>query len=346
MPEESSHDFNWTSFEELRAALTPTSNSQMEERIEVANDTLCYAISDAEELAEGTIEYYQVGNTMRIVVMDCVFEQTRTVHVFDPSWVRFNFSLNLHIDMRIGEVGPMALDSPSWRIIHLPEGIKTIERFRGGEKLRWATVCVRPERLTEICGMNMDNLPCPLGSLSGASADLRIYRSFELTNRLAALTAEILNNRFEGALRVNFVVNKATELLLLALNHVIYLPDTESFPLSLGPKDMQKVKEARCILMENLADVPSVRALCRRVGLNRNKLYYGFRSQFGMTISEFVKAQRLAEGHRLITETDLSIAEIAHSVGFLHQCNFSTAIKANYGLAPTQLRHCAMAEQP
>ena len=341
--DESSHDFTWASFDELCSALVPNSHPQVI-RIETTGDAVCHSISDADELAEGSIDYYQVGNVMRIVVMDCAFEHSRTVHVFDPGWIRFNFSLHLNIDMRIDQVGPVSADSPSWRIIHLPAGVKTVERFRAGEKLRWATVCVRPERVAELCGVNMDDLPCPLGSLSGGSEDLRIYRSFELTNKLARLTSEVLNTRFKDAIRVNFVVNKATELILLALNHVIYLSDTESFPLSLGPKDIQKVKQARHLVIENLADVPSVRDVSRAVGLNRNKLYYGFRNQFGMTISEFVKAQRLAEGYRLITETEMPIAQIAYRVGFLHQCNFSTAVKASYGLAPTQLRNRATTE--
>lgn len=75
------------------------------------------------------------------------------------------------------------------------------------------------------------------------------------------------------------------------------------------------------------------------MGINRNKLYYGFRTQFGMTISEFVKTQRLAEGYRLLTETNLSIADVSSQVGFQYQCNFSTSMKAKYGLTPSQLRN-------
>lgn len=330
--------FAWGSFAEFATALTDKETHEADSIISVGTTTR-YVVNSADDISEGSIEYYLVGDTMRIAVMNYVRNCDRTIQVFDNGWIRFNFSLDLDVDMQIGEVGLFEVDGPSWRIIHLPEGSKTVERMKADTTLKWVTVCVRPGKVAELCGIDMANLPYPLGSLSGAPDDFRIYRSFELTHRLARLTADILNTRLEDRIRVNFVVNKATELVLLALNHVIHLPDPEAFPLSLEPRDIEKVLEARRIIIENLAYVPSVKDLSRAMGINRNKLYYGFRTQFGMTISEFVKTQRLAEGYRLLTETNLSIADVSSQVGFQYQCNFSTSMKAKYGLTPSQLRN-------
>lgn len=231
--------FAWGSFAEFATALTDKETHEADSIISVGTTTR-YVVNSADDISEGSIEYYLVGDTMRIAVMNYVRNCDRTIQVFDNGWIRFNFSLDLDVDMQIGEVGLFEVDGPSWRIIHLPEGSKTVERMKADTTLKWVTVCVRPGKVAELCGIDMANLPYPLGSLSGAPDDFRIYRSFELTHRLARLTADILNTRLEDRIRVNFVVNKATELVLLALNHVIHLPDPEAFPLSLEPRDIEK----------------------------------------------------------------------------------------------------------
>jgi AraC-like DNA-binding protein len=82
----------------------------------------------------------------------------------------------------------------------------------------------------------------------------------------------------------------------------------------------------------------TVRALSLKVGMNRNKLFYGFKSLFGVSLFQHLQDRRIEEGHRLLTTTEQPVGEIAARVGFRHQCNFSTAFRARYGFAPSALR--------
>jgi len=47
-----------------------------------------------------------------------------------------------------------------------------------------------------------------------------------------------------------------------------------------------------------------------------------------------------------VTTSDAPISDIAADVGFRHQCNFSTAFKARYGVSPIVLRQQHRAGAP
>lgn len=59
----------------------------------------------------------------------------------------------------------------------------------------------------------------------------------------------------------------------------------------------------------------------------------------GETIGEVVRMRRLARAREEVTDTDRSIAAIAHRWGFADTSHFSRAFKAHYGAAPTDYRH-------
>jgi AraC-like DNA-binding protein len=109
-------------------------------------------------------------------------------------------------------------------------------------------------------------------------------------------------------------------------------------PVKLNSRDERAVKIVREIVSKNLADVPSVREICLMVGMNRNKLHYGFKHFYNVSLSQFIKEERLSRSYGLLEETEKTVIEIALEVGFQHQSSLSTAFKKKYGISPIQLR--------
>ena len=330
-------DFTWGPFSDFSSTAFGADSIEAS-HVETLGEASYYHIDIAPEIATGTADYIVVGESMRILIFNCVWNVPRTFHVMDNGWIRFNFSLDIDIDMEIGEMETQHMDIPSWRIIHLPEGSKSVENIPQGTATRWVTICFRADRLEELCGIKMENLPSPLGSLSGEIDDLGIYKSFELNTRLVALTADMMNTSLKGGIRLSYMLTKATELTLLALDYVINQPADEDVAVVLSCKDRGLIQKAHEYIKDNLAEALTVQKLSTMIGLNRNKLFYGFKSEYGMSISEYIQSLRLEEGFRLITETTDNILDISLSVGYQHQCNFSTAIKTRYGVTPSQLR--------
>ena len=58
----------------------------------------------------------------------------------------------------------------------------------------------------------------------------------------------------------------------------------------------------------------------------------------GISISDYINAQRLNKAKSLLQETNLNISEIAYEVGYASPGYFSTSFKNKYGTSPKQFR--------
>jgi DNA-binding response OmpR family regulator len=102
--------------------------------------------------------------------------------------------------------------------------------------------------------------------------------------------------------------------------------------------DQFLVKAAARYITANLARMPTLPEIARSVGTHEKRLTKAFRFQKGMSVFEFVREQRLILARKLLTQTPMTIADIAAETGFSSPANFSTAFKAVSDLSPTQYR--------
>ncbi|PTE68377.1 AraC family transcriptional regulator [Staphylococcus devriesei] len=78
--------------------------------------------------------------------------------------------------------------------------------------------------------------------------------------------------------------------------------------------------------------------LAKSVELSPAYLSRTFKKEVGVTISLFLSEQRVRKGEYLLKNTDMSIEQIAHYVGFKQQSYFATCFKNIFGLSPNQYR--------
>lgn len=102
--------------------------------------------------------------------------------------------------------------------------------------------------------------------------------------------------------------------------------------------DQFLVSAAARHVQANLARLPPLAELARRVGTHKKRLTKAFRGQKGLSVFEYVRQERLLLACRLLTQTPLTVAEIAEEAGFSSAANFATAFKAAGGTSPTAYR--------
>jgi AraC-like DNA-binding protein len=89
------------------------------------------------------------------------------------------------------------------------------------------------------------------------------------------------------------------------------------------------------VTLEEVADV---------VHLSPSRVRHVFREVSGVGFKEYATRVRLAEARRLLLATDLSVAEVAHSVGYTNVHQFYTVFHRYCALLPAQYRrHYAQA---
>ena len=105
-----------------------------------------------------------------------------------------------------------------------------------------------------------------------------------------------------------------------------------------APGDVDRIKEAYHILLTRLENPPSLVDLSLTVGLNRNKLNRGFKVLYGGTAFTLLRQARLSKARLLLGNSDLSLSEIAFTVGYNSQANFTTAFRRFFGTPPNTFR--------
>lgn len=117
-----------------------------------------------------------------------------------------------------------------------------------------------------------------------------------------------------------------------------------------GSKTVQAVADELCInkemplpflerlrmsIHENLSDSDySVEQLAADMGLSRAQLYRKVKVLTGRTPVDIIRLNRLNRAKHLLETTDLSISEIAYSVGFTAPSYFTKCFKDEFGVSP------------
>lgn len=169
--------------------------------------------------------------------------------------------------------------------------------------------------------------------LEGRESKLRDF-DLPLLPVMTASTASLLSLTLEGEFRHQYVCATVNQLLCLALSALAEREKQTAEPIRLSMRDKAALREVRAALSSDLCNAPDIDELVRRVGLNRNKIRYGFKALYGMTVSDYLHDVRMNHAWNLLAKGELSLAEVAAAVGYGHITNFTTAFKRQFGRAP------------
>lgn len=88
---------------------------------------------------------------------------------------------------------------------------------------------------------------------------------------------------------------------------------------------------------EHIDEELTVNRLCDEFNIKRTRLYELMSSHIDGGIAAFIKTKRLSKAKELLQTTDMSIAEIADSVGFSDYNYFLRTFKKHFGISPKKM---------
>ncbi len=92
-------------------------------------------------------------------------------------------------------------------------------------------------------------------------------------------------------------------------------------------------------LMEGHLDTPlSIADIARRCGASARALEAQFRTRLGTTPQAYYLSLRLDEAHRLVTDTEMPLLDVALATGFASASSFARAFRAAHGTSARALR--------
>jgi len=104
-------------------------------------------------------------------------------------------------------------------------------------------------------------------------------------------------------------------------------------------RDQKAFHQAAHIIEQNYEEPPTIPELCKMVGLNEYKLKIGFRAIYGKTIYEYAHDIRMKTARVLLENYELTISQVAYSVGYINASHFSRAFHKQFGVNPSDLRN-------
>ncbi|WP_304063518.1 hybrid sensor histidine kinase/response regulator transcription factor [Pedobacter glucosidilyticus] len=109
--------------------------------------------------------------------------------------------------------------------------------------------------------------------------------------------------------------------------------------LEIESPDEKFLNKLMKLIEDNLEDPEfNVTSLVVEIGMSQTVLYKKIKALTDLSITDFIKSVRLKRAAQLLEDNQLSIAEIAYSVGFNDRKYFSKEFKKQFGKAPSDYR--------
>lgn len=251
------------------------------------------------------------------------------------NWLKLEFWIAGEVSLVFKDRGQIDFEG-RWCFIHWhPEGVDKGEWVGQGEGIA-VTIYCRPSYLEQTLGNQVGQLPTALRKLALNHTAESMFEILPLTQSMARAVMDMVNISSIGSLRHMYIEAKTLELFSAAIE-VLFRRDEEledSVIKRLTRSEVNRLHDVRDHILNNLSQPPRIMSLCRQAGMNQQKLQQGFKALFGMTISDYCVTRRMEKARELLELNDLTVTQVAQSVGYEFANNFSTAFKRYFGILP------------
>jgi short-subunit dehydrogenase/AraC-like DNA-binding protein len=107
--------------------------------------------------------------------------------------------------------------------------------------------------------------------------------------------------------------------------------------MNIDKDDLKIAMDAKEILLKEYVNPPKIAYLAPLCSTNKTKLQQAFKNVYKMSIPKYVKKIRLEKAYHLLKDHSLNIGEVAKTVGYQHQGNFSKLFFKAYGIHPKEI---------
>lgn len=100
----------------------------------------------------------------------------------------------------------------------------------------------------------------------------------------------------------------------------------------------EKIIEARQLIKDNIDGILSQEDIASKLGLGYSWFRRMFKEYTGVSPAQYQLQQKLLQAKELLTDTTMTISEVAYQLHFENSGQFSTFFKKKVGITPTQFR--------
>lgn len=113
---------------------------------------------------------------------------------------------------------------------------------------------------------------------------------------------------------------------------------TQVHDLNHGKNYSKVIRDAISYIRDHLTENIRIERLAEVAFLSRSQLSVRFREETGMTITEYIRLQKIKKAQKFLTSTDKTPIEISTYLGFSSQSHFQKVFKDVTGMTPKEYR--------
>jgi AraC family transcriptional regulator, transcriptional activator of the genes for pyochelin and ferripyochelin receptors len=170
--------------------------------------------------------------------------------------------------------------------------------------------------------------------LSPANNSKKFYDSKPFTPSMAVVLSQILNAKVHPSMRDLYLKGKVYKLLSLFYNVTEEDTAAEQCPFLLDEENVQRIRQAKTVLLERMTDPPTIDALAAEVSLSNKKLKEGFKQLYGETVYAYLLDHKMEEARRMLEARQYNVNEVGLRLGYSTASHFIAAFKKKYGTTP------------
>lgn len=157
---------------------------------------------------------------------------------------------------------------------------------------------------------------------------------------LVQLLKQIESYNGEGIAAKLFYRGKVEEIVSLLLSHMAK-QDSPSAPKEVSRQDLKQLEIAAAYLNNHYAGNVRLEQLAQFSCMSISKFKVLFKQVYGCSVTDYIQQLRLSHAEFLLAESDLTIGQIAASVGYSTSSRLATLLRQSTGLTPAQYRKMA-----
>ncbi len=275
---------------------------------------------------KAVIERAETGPGLRVFLTSAEIRNDITVQPRDAEsepWISSNITVSGKVEIEMPD-GQRAASGTDQALLFRPSGRNPRYHVKAPQQLRLAGYALRLDRLERVFD---GDLPAALRPMLAREFTTSRFITMPADQRLRRLAANLFAPGLNGPLRLLFM--EGTVLQLLAAQLATQTRQSRAITL----RERDAAMAARECLLADMRNPPGLGELAAKVGLSEKRLNACFRREFGGTVFEVLRNQRL-EHACIALQAGAPLKQVAFRVGYNHVTNFISAFTARYGESP------------
>jgi AraC-like DNA-binding protein len=191
------------------------------------------------------------------------------------------------------------------------------------------SVLISIKKLHSLFSNEAEHIPF----LSDENREKKYYTEDDISPSMAIVLNQLFHYNLNTSIRNLYFKGKGYELLSLYFNRNED-PNIEQCPFLMDEENIAKIKKAKQIIINNMAEPPGLQELSEMVGLTLKKLKTGFKQVYGDSVYGFLFDYKLEYARKLLDSGTYNVNEVGVQIGYSTASHFIAAFKKKFGTTP------------